>query len=121
MLLRQRLDANYAAAAAHHTASGQVMPASAGPRLPAQGDRVLFAKYCGTAVRGEEVVLLSEKDNFSIIEDPRADNDVSGGSQPQPDTAPERRRSVLASQVVTQRVTSAKGRSCTVSAADLDG
>ncbi|HPO19390.1 MAG TPA: alpha/beta hydrolase [Rubrivivax sp.] len=89
LLLRERLDANYAAAAAQHGASAQVKPASAKPRLPAQGDRVLFAKYSGSAVRGdghEERLLLSERDIFSIIEGPQAG---SGGTQPQPDAAPQ--------------------------------
>lgn len=89
VLLRERLDANYAVAAAQHGASAQVVPAPAKTRLPAQGDRVLFAKYSGSAVRGDgndEPVLLSEQDIFSIIEGPQAGSD---GSQPQPDAPPQ--------------------------------
>jgi esterase/lipase superfamily enzyme len=92
VLLRERLDANYAAAAQAHKSSGPVVPASAKIELPAQVDRILFGKYSGSELRGdgnEELVLLSEKDIFSIIEGPQS-GDESGGAQPPADAPPQR-------------------------------
>jgi hypothetical protein len=91
VLLRDRLDANYAAAAAGHTPSGQVMPESARPRATPQGDPVIFAKYSGKSVRGDgndEPMLLSEKDIFAVIDGDPTDKDVTAARRPEPDAAP---------------------------------
>jgi esterase/lipase superfamily enzyme len=76
LLLRDRLDANYQASARAEASRPPVItgPAAAAPGAPAQGDRVLFAKYSGSEVlvEGVEDLILSEQDILSIIE---------GGSQ----------------------------------------
>ena len=92
VLLRDRLDANYAAAAAAHVSSGQVMPASAKPKATERGDQVLFAKYSGTAVRGdggEELMLLSEEDIFAVIEGHSAKGPGTEAPKPESDATPQ--------------------------------
>ena len=92
VLMRDRLDANYAAAATDHTSfrqsSGQVMPASAKSKATELGDRVIFAKYSGASIHGsgdDELLMLREEDILAVIDGRRTGKDVPEPPKPEPD------------------------------------
>jgi len=92
VLLRDRLDTNYAAATTEHTSfrpsSGQVMPASARAKATELGDRVLFAKYSGTSIPGggeDQLLILREEDILAVIDGRQTGKDVAEPLKPEPD------------------------------------
>lgn len=84
VLLRDRLDANYIAAAGTTVTipAALVLP----PGAAGLGDRILFGKYSGTSVRidSDELLLLREDDILSVIEGRPATTDVPATTKPTP-------------------------------------
>lgn len=111
LLLCDRLDANFEVAARTRAlpSSVDVGPAAIVLSAPAQGDRVLFGKYSGLAVRVEgegELLILSDKDTLSIIEsgadaakatatEPTPDGDDLAATPDIPDAAPDPQAALL--------------------------